>query len=247
MPPRAGGDECSGRRRPLAYTLAGLVLWAAVLKSGLHATLAGVALAFFIPARTRIDPEHFIASVRDLINHFEHSCLPGVHILTNEEQQAALHGMEEAAEDVQLPLHRMEHALHTWVSFLVMPVFALANAGVAVRGDAASGIGGSVTLGVISGLLLGKPAGILLASWVAVRLGIAELPASVTWSGIHGAAWLGGIGFTMSLFVAGLAFTDESLLASAKAGILMASAIAGATGYLLLSRGSARRAGGSDT
>ncbi|MDX2153200.1 MAG: Na+/H+ antiporter NhaA [Bryobacteraceae bacterium] len=225
-----------GIRWPLAYAAAGVVLWIAVLKSGIHATVAGVLLAFFIPARTRIDPERFVREGRELLNHFERSGREGAQLLTNEEQLAALHALEEASEDVQPPLHRLEHNLHPWVGFLVMPLFALANAGVAMRGEASPDVASPVTLGVILGLLIGKPVGILLASWLAVRAGMADLPARVSWAGIHGAAWLGGIGFTMSLFIGGLAFSDASLLASAKVGILAASSVAGITGYLLLRR-----------
>jgi NhaA family Na+:H+ antiporter len=225
-----------GVRWPLAYAAAGLVLWVAVLKSGVHATVAGVTLAFFIPARTRLDPTLFVTRGRELLDHFERSSRPGASILANEEQQAALHAIEESSEDVQAPLHRLEHNLHPWVTFLIMPVFALANAGVALRGDASPDVASPVTLGVIVGLLLGKPVGIFLASWLAVRSGLAELPQRVTWQGIHGAAWLGGIGFTMSLFIGGLAFADPALLANAKIGILIASTLAGITGYALLSR-----------
>jgi NhaA family Na+:H+ antiporter len=214
----------------------GLVLWVAVLKSGVHATVAGVTLAFFIPARTRIDPDHFVRRTREVLTHFERAGQPGANILTNEEQQAALHAIEQASTDVQPPLHRLEHGLHPWVGFVVMPVFALANAGVPLGGDASPDLTSPVTLGVVLGLLLGKPLGIVLASWLAVRAGIAELPQRVTWSSIHGAGWLGGIGFTMSLFIGGLAFADGSMLANAKMGILIASGIAGITGYMLLSR-----------
>jgi NhaA family Na+:H+ antiporter len=225
-----------GIRWPLVYGAVGLVLWVAVLKSGVHATVAGVTLAFFIPARTLINPEAYVSRSRELLDHFERSSQPGAHILTNEEQQAAVHAIEQASQDVQAPLHRLEHALHPWVSFVVMPVFALANAGVVLVGDASPDVTSRVTLGVMLGFLLGKPLGIFAFSWLAVRMGVAELPPNVSWPGIHGAAWLGGIGFTMALFIGGLAFSEASLLANAKVGILAGSALAGVTGYLLLAR-----------
>jgi NhaA family Na+:H+ antiporter len=132
----------------------------------------------------------------------------------------------------------MEHALHPWVTFLILPVFALANAGVAITGNFGQTLVEPVTLGVILGLVLGKPIGIFVATWLAVRSGLASLPAGVTWNHIHGAGWLGGIGFTMSLFIAGLAFTDEAQLTMAKLGILVASTCAAVVGSLLLMRGS---------
>jgi NhaA family Na+:H+ antiporter len=143
---------------------------------------------------------------------------------------------EEACEKVQPPLHRMEHALHGWVAFFIMPVFALANAGVALGGDVARLFAQPITLGVAVGLLIGKPLGITLASWVAVRTGLASLPNGVSWTRLHGAGWLGGIGFTMSLFVAGLAFTDELMLTMSKLGILTGSACAAIIGSVLLRR-----------
>jgi NhaA family Na+:H+ antiporter len=156
--------------------------------------------------------------------------------MANEEQQAAIHALEEACEKVQPPLHRIEHALHPWVTFFIMPVFALANAGVALSGNFGETLVQPITLGVILGLLLGKPIGITLAAWFAVRTGVASLPTGVTWSHIHGAGWLGGIGFTMSLFIASLAFADESLLTMAKLGILTASLFAALIGSFLLIR-----------
>ena len=223
-----------GARRPLTYALGGIVLWLAVLASGIHATIAGVALAMVIPSRTRLDSTQFLARTRRTLDHFE-SHAEG-SLITDEEQQAAVHALEEACEKVQPPLHRMEHALHPWVTFFIMPVFALANAGVALSGDIGETLARPVTLGVILGLLLGKPIGITLAAWLAVRTGAASLPTGVTWNQIHGAGWLGGIGFTMSLFVASLAFADEALLTMAKLGILTASTCAGIVGSLLLLR-----------
>lgn len=231
-----------GVRWPLIYGAVGLALWVAVLKSGVHATVAGVTLAFFIPARTRIDPDLYVKRSRELLDHFERSGQPDAQVLTNEEQQAAVHAIEQASEDVQSPLHRLEHSLHHWVGFVVMPVFALANAGVVLGGDASPDVRSPVTLGVVLGLLLGKPLGIFAFSWLAVRMRIADLPQSVTWRGIHGAGWLGGIGFTMSLFIGGLAFSEASLLANAKVGILIASTLAGVTGYLLLARALRKKA-----
>ncbi len=223
-----------GVRHPLPYAILGALLWAAVLQSGIHPTIAGVVLAFTIPARTTLHPRAFLRHGRAVLDYFERAAESEKNVMNDEEQQAAIEALETACERVQPPLHRMEHALHNWVTFLIMPVFALANAGVALTGDFAETLSQPITLGVVLGLLLGKPAGITLASWIAVRTGAASLPAGVTWSHIHGASWLGGIGFTMSLFVAGLAFADEAQLTMAKLGILTASLSAGIIGSVFL-------------
>lgn len=232
----------AGARQPLVYALGGAVLWLAVLASGVHATIAGVALAMTIPSRTQLDSRQFLARSRRKLEHFEEVSQSGDDLIKNEEQQAAVHALEESCEKVQPPLHRMEHALHPWVTFLIMPVFALANAGVVLNGDIIDLLAQPVTLGVFLGLLLGKPIGITLASWLAVRWGLASLPEGVTWGHIHGAGWLGGIGFTMSLFVASLALPGQPLLTMAKVGVLTASLCAGVIGSLLLLRISPTRA-----
>jgi NhaA family Na+:H+ antiporter len=158
-------------------------------------------------------------------------------VLTNHGHQAALQEIESAADAAQAPLQRMEHALHGFVAFVVMPIFALANAGVPLGAGVRAALGSPVALGIALGLVIGKPVGIVLASYAAVRSGAADLPAGVAWRHVHGAGWLGGIGFTMSLFVAGLAFPDPALLDVAKLGVLGASVVAGLVGYTLLRRG----------
>ena len=137
------------------------------------------------------------------------------------------------------PLHRLEHALHPWVAYAIVPVFALANAGVRISGDVGDIVTDRVTLGVVLGLVLGKQIGITLAAWLAVRSGATDLPDGVSWPQIFGVAWLGGIGFTMSLFVGDLAFSDPgdaSRLTAAKLGILAASVLAGGIGWFVLRR-----------
>jgi NhaA family Na+:H+ antiporter len=140
------------------------------------------------------------------------------------------------AEETQTPLQQMERALQGVVAFVIVPLFALANAGVPLGNGVASALRNPVALGVALGLLLGKPLGITVASYAAVRTGIAHLPAGVSWRHVHGASWVGGIGFTMSLFIAGLAFADPVLLDIAKLGVLGGSLCAGLVGYWLLSR-----------
>jgi NhaA family Na+:H+ antiporter len=226
-------------RHPLVYALLGIGLWVAVLQSGVHATVAGVLLALTIPARTRIDPEVLVERGQAALTYFHRAGAEGGNILTNGAQQDALAELEDLVEGSGAPLQRMEHSLHPWVAFLIIPLFALANAGVSLDGDLGDALGDRVTLGIVLGLVLGKQLGITLFSWLAVRSGVTALPAGVSWRQIYGAGWLCGIGFTMSLFVADLAFAgpaEADLLSSAKLGILGASVVAGFVGWLLLRR-----------
>ena len=225
----------AGVRNPVAYALLGIGLWGAFLASGIHATIAGVLLAMTIPARTRINEDEFLARGRAILDDFERSCSPATTVLTNAGQQHAIHELESACEHAQAPLLRLEHGLHGIVAFGIMPLFALANAGVHLGGDLLAGISWSVTTGTVLGLVVGKPIGITLFAWLATRLGLAALPAGAAWRALVGVSFLGGIGFTMSIFIASLAFPDSAaLLDSAKIGILAASLIAGLAGWALL-------------
>jgi Na+:H+ antiporter, NhaA family len=223
-----------GIRRPLVYALLGIALWVAFIQSGVHATVAGVLLALTIPARARIDTGEFLVKARSSLEAFQRSGGEGASVLTNREHQSALHDLEVAAEGVQSPLQRLEHVLHPWVAFLIVPVFALANAGVAFGGNVGEAITDNIALGVIIGLIVGKQIGITLFTLVMVRSGYTTLPVGVTWRHIYGVSWLAGIGFTMSLFIADLAFIDAERLDTAKVGILCASIIAGTVGWLML-------------
>jgi NhaA family Na+:H+ antiporter len=225
-----------GVRRPLIYGVLGLALWVAFLKSGVHATVAGVLLAMTVPARTALNPDGFLQRSRDYLDEFEHAADDGESVITNETRQAVIHHLEVIYERVQSPLQRLEHALHPWVAFLIMPLFALANAGVILDSESAANLTEPISLGIIFGLVIGKSTGISIASWLIVRSGLADKPSDMTWGHIYGASWLAGIGFTMSLFIAGLAFGDASLLPMAKIGILVASVIAGVVGAGLLSQ-----------
>jgi NhaA family Na+:H+ antiporter len=217
----------AGVRRPLVYAVLGAALWLAVLKSGVHATVAGVLLAAAIPARARIDPGQFLRLSRAILEDVEHAGDPG-------RRQESVHELERLCEHVAAPLRRMEHGLHGWVAFLIMPLFALANAGVPLAGESSGLFRNPVGLGVILGLVAGKPLGITLASWLLVKAGLATLPPALGWRHLHGAAWLGGIGFTMSLFIAGLAFEGPPLLPVSKLAILIASLLAGVAGWAVL-------------
>jgi len=224
----------AGARRPVVYGVLGIALWLVVFASGIHATVAGVLLALTIPSQNRLDPDAFVARARAVVDDFEGRTMFGDDARTGE-HHAALWELEEVTERAQAPMLRVEHALHPWVSFLIVPLFALANAGVRLGADTAASVLEPISLGVILGLIVGKQVGITAAAFAVVRLGFATLPSGVTWRHVYGAAWLGGIGFTMSLFVGSLAYGKGSgELALAKVGILVASILAGVIGYAIL-------------
>ena len=166
------------------YLLLGLGLWFFVHESGVHATIAGVLLAFAMPTRTRINAEEFSAKARGLLDYFDRTETGDLLVLTSKGQQEAIIGLERASEQVTAPLLRLEHALHGFSAFVVMPLFAFSNAGVGLSGSS----GGSVTLAVILGLAIGKPLGITCAALAAVRLRLASLPDGVSWTALHGCA-----------------------------------------------------------
>ncbi|HMB91188.1 MAG TPA: Na+/H+ antiporter NhaA [Rhodothermales bacterium] len=220
-------------QRTAVYVVLGIILWVAFLKSGVHATIAGVLLAMTIPARRRIDAPVFYERVKAMMVEFAEDLKPGRTEPTTD-QRDAIQTIEVACEAVETPLARMEHALHGWVAFGIMPIFALANAGVALSGDLGAMLTSSVSLGIILGLFFGKQIGVLFFSWLAIKLGWAERPAGVTWRQLYGVSLLTGIGFTMSLFIANLAFVDAAVLDAAKVGIFAASLIAGVAGWAML-------------
>ena len=222
------------RIRALApYLLMGGVLWFYIHQSGVHATIAGVLLAFTIPVRTHINAVEYADRTRRLLDEFERTETGDFRVLTSKGQQEAIFAVGKANLEALAPLLRLEHALHGISAFAVMPLFAFANAGVSLTGLTVD----RVTLAVIAGLLVGKPLGIMGASLAAVRLRMAVLPEQVNWAMLFGCAWFGGIGFTMSLFIAMLAFEGSGLLDSAKVGILLASACAAAAGAAIMRRG----------
>jgi NhaA family Na+:H+ antiporter len=225
-----------GFRHPAVFMLLGLPLWFMVHESGVHATIAGVALAMTIPARATIDAHQFLADGRRSLAAVEQEVSESDLIMTNARLLGAVHVIGSACSQVETPLQRIEHALHPWVAFLIIPVFALANAGVTVGASVGSSIVSPVSLGIVLGLVLGKPLGITLSSWLAIRVGLASLPSGVAWRHLLGAGCLGGIGFTMSLFIAHLAFESPVYIRQAKIGVLAASVIAGLLGWSVLAR-----------
>jgi NhaA family Na+:H+ antiporter len=226
----------SGIRKTLPYFIVAVLLWYALLQSGVHATLAGILGALSVPATPRYNPERFSEHVAELMRRFEASHQPGQSIMTNDALRAVVQTLENGVHSVEAPLQRLEHIWHMPVAYLVIPIFALANAGIALNFDS---LGETLThpvmLGVSLGLVLGKFIGITGASWLVLRLGIAELPKDTRFTQIAGVSLLAGIGFTMSIFVAQLGFAhNEGLLLMAKTGILAASLLAGIAGFIWL-------------
>ena len=224
------GANVLGVRKPVIYEIIGVFVWYAVLKSGVHATVAGVLLAFTIPAQTYIDRDSFLKRSRWLIDRFE-AAPP-----QSSEAHSAIHSMESQLELIESPLHRIEYSLHPWVSFVVMPLFAFSNSGVRIFGNVAAAAKHPVSLGIILGLFVGKPLGIWLFARGAAKSGLAAVPPELTWRTLFGAAWLCGIGFTMSLFIATLAFGEGALLDMSKIGILAASLASGICASIFLLR-----------
>lgn len=231
-----------GIRNPLPYWIIGLLLWLAVYASGIHATLAGIILAFMIPARPRFSSTQFDQRMQELRDalHTERLGHTATDAFSNHRLATIAESTERMALKVQSPLQRIEHAMTPWVTYLVIPIFAFSNAGIDFsQFDFFATLSQPVTLGIIFGLVLGKAIGITLFSWLAVTLKLGRLPAGVRWGHVIGAAWLGGIGFTMSLFIAQLAFADALLVVQAKLGVLLASTIAATVGlaWLLVATG----------
>jgi NhaA family Na+:H+ antiporter len=229
-----------GIRQPLPYALLGIGLWLAFLESGIHPTIAGVLLALTIPARGHVRAEAYVAQATAALSGLG----PGLRD-ESRRQQAAAQTLEVIAERLQTPLQRLERVLNPWVAYLVVPVFAFANAGVELGGNLPQAITEPISLGIILGLVLGKPLGITLFSGLAVRVGVADLPYGVSWQQLFAASWLAGIGFTMSLFIASSAFEQPALLDLAKMDILVASALAAATGFVLILVTSPKQEGAS--
>lgn len=223
-----------GVRSLIIYSIAGIALWLAFLKSGVHATVAGVLLAFTIPASSKINTKNFSKEQSAIINDFENAGPHGDDILTNENRLTLIQVMEKNCEKILTPLQKFEHLLHPWVAFLIMPIFALANAGVSIGDSFFEALTNPISIGIILGLFFGKQFGIFGFSYFAIRFGLATKPSGVNFGKIYGAGVLAGIGFTMSLFIANLAFPKENLLNVAKVGVLTASLISGIVGFIIV-------------
>jgi NhaA family Na+:H+ antiporter len=224
----------SGIRSMAFYTVAAIAVWFFTLESGIHATLAGVALGLMTPVFAMYSDEDYRRRATWILDRYEMDAASPEAPDRLDENALALAAI---ARESVAPLERLENALHPWSSFVIVPLFALANAGIRFEGiDVVDTATSSVALGVAFGLVIGKLFGISLATWLAVRFGLGELPRRTTWSHVVGLAALAGIGFTVSLFITELAFTDELISAQAKVGIFVGSAVAGVIGYLVLRR-----------
>ncbi len=217
------------------YLAVGAFVWLALLESGVHATLVGVALGLLTPAWPLLSPRRFPTMSRKLANQIERAYYD--RVLTQaefEENEHTINEIKRLSVYSTSPLARLERALSPWVAYLVVPVFALANAGVPLTSGALAGLGSNpVTLGVALGLVAGKAIGVFGASALAIKLGLARLPAETSWRHMIGLAMVAGVGFTVALFVTSISLTDPASVDSAKVGILAGSLVSGLLGYLL--------------
>ena len=220
-----------GVRATAAYLIPGFLFWIAFHESGIHATLAGVILGVFTPARHLYDDRTVLSHGRALLDRMERCLKAGDH----NEMEATSGKLEELMVNTESPLERLERKIHPWTAFVVLPIFALVNAGVEITSEGlATAARSPIALGIAGGLVLGKLVGIVAAAWLAVRIGVASLPDGVCWRHIAGVSLLGGIGFTVSLFITELAFTDPAMVTTAKLSVLVTSALAGVMGFVVL-------------
>lgn len=232
----------AGLRELAVYVMLGVVAWAAFVKSGIHPTLVGVALGLLTPARLTYEPESLVVESREVIDSLEAEVSAGTTEAAVGHRADTQLRLRELGDRAVAPLDRLEHGLNPWVAFLIVPLFALANAGVDLRGDTLqTAIESRLTWAIALGLLIGKPVGVVAGTWLIVRAG-AQLPAGVSWTGVLAIGTVAGIGFTVALFVAELGYTGPELLTDAKVGIFIGSIVSGVLGYLLL-RGVGQRAG----
>jgi len=241
----------AGARSPLVYLPLGALMWLFFLKSGVHATVAGVLAAMTIPASVRIRAGDFVRRAKSLLDRFENAAISGIGSaragrrgpLCDKVQSAALEELEEACGKANAPLQRIEHGLQPWTAFVIMPVFALANAGVVLDGSLGDVLAAPEAMGIFLGLVIGKQIGVFGACYALFKLKLAGMGSGLRLSHYYGAACLAGVGFTMSIFIAGLAFEDGGELhRQAKIGVLAASAVSALAGIAVL-----RFAGGKDS
>jgi Na+:H+ antiporter, NhaA family len=222
-----------GVDRQIVYVVLGFAFWLAVLRSGLHATIAGMILGMLVPVRSRVSLDTFGEVCGETLEEFRKAFASGDKARANRQ----LGAMEYLLANTESPADRVTRKLHDWIAFIILPLFALSNAGVTFSLSTwGSLLHSRIAWGVLLGLLVGKPLGVFLACWIAVKLKIAQLPQNVNWNYIVGVGALAGIGFTVSLFISALAFDDPGMLDAAKTAVLCGSLLAGVAGYLLLNR-----------
>ena len=211
------------------YIILSVLMWQNLLESGIHATLAGVALAALVPSKPVIERKDYAPAVEALLRDYRAA------IGDEERAEAIIEEIDRLTTGTEGPMERIEGLVHPWVSFVILPVFALANAGIVFTSDSVSAaLESSVTLGVLVALPVGKAVGVFGATWLAYRLGIGRLAPGVTWGQVFGVGMLSGIGFTVAIFISGLAFNNPALTDEAKMGVFAASVIAGVVGYVWL-------------
>jgi NhaA family Na+:H+ antiporter len=208
-------------------------VWLSFLYSGVHATIAGVLIALTIPARTKIDEETYISKLEKLLRKFR-GINPSNNPLLTEEQAHVIENIDKVNDEAQTPLQKLEHFLHPITTYFILPVFALSNAGVRVEGNIFDLMFHPIAIAIIFGLVLGKFIGIALFSKLMVKFKLAVLPEGISWKQLYGVAMLAGIGFTMSIFISELAFSDAAYKQIAKVGIMTASFIAAVLGMVWL-------------
>lgn len=214
------------------YYIIGFIVWFLFLKSGVHPTISGVLMAFTFPITRSIDLGDYLKSVTNQLSIFKRAKDEDTDLLGHEEIKA-LDSVEYMSKQLVSPLQHLEHTLHGWVAYLIMPIFALANAGVVIS---FSGLGefSHISYNIALALVLGNTIGIMLMSFIAIKLKLADLPENVNYVQLLGVSLLGGLGFTMSLFISNLAFEDENLVTAAKMGVIIGSLVAGILGYIIL-------------
>ena len=212
----------------MVYVILGIALWLAFLKSGVHSTIDGIFLAMTIPTQAVLTGNHFANRIQSRLESFLNRERVNDPLERAEEQQAVIQEIEFSCRRVEAPLQHIEHSLPPWVTFFLLPIFAFASTGTEIPFQALGDIFSElIILGVIFALFFGKQAGIFLFAWMTVKLGWAQLPHGVGWAPLYGVSILGGIGFTISLFIAGLALPDPEMLKLAKIGTLVASILSG--------------------
>jgi NhaA family Na+:H+ antiporter len=225
-----------GNRQMWIYVVLASGAWLGVLLSGIHATIAGVLIAMVVPVRATIKPSEFLGKCRKSMEQLESGGLTRESMISNKAQLSALNRIHTAADDMIPSGLRFEKQLHPVQCFLILPLFALFSAGVVIDAETLADANGPIGWGIVLGLFFGKQIGVTAASWLAIRSGQADMPEGVSWSQLWGVSCLSGVGFTMSIFISDLAFTDDALIAQAKIGILIASLLSGIVGYLVLRR-----------
>ncbi len=214
------------------YFIMGFVVWLLFLKSGIHPTIAGILMAFTIPINRKVDFKEYLKVITKKLSFFKEESSHKSKLMSKN-QLHAVDSIEKITQKVHSPLQHLESTLHGWVSYIIMPIFALANAGVVLSLNGLENTS-HITMNIALALILGNTIGIMFFSLIAVKLKLADLPKGVNNLQLLGVSMLGGLGFTMSLFIVNLAYTDESLIAASKMGVILGSLIAGILGYLVL-------------